>query len=317
MNGSAEGERRGRQRHQDVDLLALADRGSEPNRDAEGRRGGSISPFGHVVPPDIARCCHYILHHRRRRPSRYARDHHEIAAHRRHRLRSASGDAERGGAAAVSRRLLARPAGQPPHRQILVHPHQLSAALAARGAAGLAASLRLSGRRPRDDPPPGARSVRHPLRHLQHAAWRDGAVQRGHGGRLVRGGERLGGEGTARPRAAPARLDPGAGAQSGARRQGDRARRARSPLRAGAAAGDGRDAARAAALLADLCGRREASAGGRHPCRQQLSPCADCRRAGRPIGSRTTSPSRPRSNRSWSASWPKACSRNIPRSSWC
>ena len=37
------------------------------------------------------------------------------------------------------------------------------------------------------------------LRHLQHAARRDRAVQRGHGGGVVRGGERLGGAGAARP----------------------------------------------------------------------------------------------------------------------
>ena len=70
---------------------------------------------------------------------------------------------------------------------------------------------------------PGARSVRHALRHLQRAARRDRAVQRGHGGGVVLGGQRLGRQGIARPRAAAARLDPGAGAQSGARGRGDRA----------------------------------------------------------------------------------------------
>ena len=135
--------------------------------------------------------------------------------------------------------------------------------------------VRAARRRPRHDPPPGARSVRHPLRHLQRAARRDRAVQRGHGGGAVLGGERLDREGTARPRAAAARLDPGAGAQPGARGRGDRAGRAGSALRAGAAVRHGRDAARRPHLLADLRGGREARARHRHPRRQHLSARAD------------------------------------------
>ena len=199
----------------------------------------------------------------------------ESSVRRRHRLRSSSGDAGRAGAAAVSRRVLARPARQPPHRQIFLHPHELSAACAAQRTSGLAAGVGTSGRRPRHDPPPRARSLRQPLRHLQRAARRARAVQRGHGGGAVRGGQRLDRKGAARPRAPPARIDPRARAQPGAGGQRDRARRARPPLRAGAAAGDGRDAAGAQALLADLRRGRAARACGGHPCRQHLSPRAD------------------------------------------
>ena len=97
-------------------------------------------------------------------------------------------------------------------------------------------------------------------------------------------------EGIARPRAAAARLDPGAAAQSRARGAEIERRRARPALRAGAAAGDGRHAARRGAYLADLCGGREARA--RRSACTPAAPIASRRRrrAGRRIGSRTTWP---------------------------
>ena len=78
----------------------------------------------------------------------------------------------------------------------------------------------------------------------------------------------------------------------------DRARGARPALRAGAAAGHGRGAARPPLQLADLRGRREARAG-----RSASTPAAPIgmRRptpAGPPTGSRTTSPSPAPSRRS-------------------
>ena len=101
-----------------------------------------------------------------------------------------------------------------------------------------------AGQRSRPPARAGARRLRLALRHLQHAARRDLAVQRGHGGGADLGGERLHRQGMARPRAAAARVDPVAAAQSRSRGEGDRAARARQALRAGADAGDGRDAAR-------------------------------------------------------------------------
>ena len=74
--------------------------------------------------------------------------------------------------------------------------------------------------------------------------------------RLLPRGQRLDGQGMARPRSAAARLDRGADAEHRIGGRRDRALRRGPPLRAGAGAGDGRDAARPAALLADLCGRR-------------------------------------------------------------
>ena len=103
--------------------------------------------------------------------------------------------------------------------------HELSAELAAQRAAGLAAGDRaLPARRSRRDPR-ARRSIRSARAcHLQRAARRGRAVQRGHGGGAVLGRQRLDREGTARPRAAVARVDPAAGAQSGAGGEGDRAR---------------------------------------------------------------------------------------------
>ena len=98
--------------------------------------------------------------------------------------------------------------------RLALHPDQLSAEFAAVRAARTGASTGHAGRRSRPAPAQRARSLRHALRDLQPAAWRDRAVQRGHGGRPLRRGERLGREGAARPRAAAARLDPGAAAQS-------------------------------------------------------------------------------------------------------
>ncbi len=141
--------------------------------------------------------------------------------------------------------------------------------------------------RPKDGPPgqrsrslarADARRLRLKHRDLQHAAWRDLAVQRRHGVGADLGGQRLHRQGMARPRAAAARVDPLAAAQSGARREGDRAARARQALRAGADAGHGRDAARAARLLADLRGVRAARPHGRRARRQHLPHLADRRR---------------------------------------
>ena len=131
-------------------------------------------------------------------------------------------------------------------------------------------------RRPRHDPPPGARPVRHALRHLQRAARRGRAVQRGHGDGAVLGGQRLGREGTARPRAAAARLDPGAGAQSGARGR----------ARSSGVAPDRRFVQVLLLAMGEmLLGRRtywpiyaaaeKHGLADRHPRRQHLSPRAD------------------------------------------
>ena len=70
--------------------------------------------------------------------------------------------------------------------------------------------------RPRADPQPRARPLRPALCHLQPAARRRGAVQRRHGGGPVLGRQRLGGQGAAGRRAAPARLHPAARARRGA-----------------------------------------------------------------------------------------------------
>ncbi len=138
--------------------------------------------------------------------------------------------------------------------------------------------------RPKDGPPgsdlelaarAGARRLRLAHRDLQHAARRDLAVQRGHGGGADLGGQRLHRQGMARPRAAAARLDPVAAAQSRSRGEGDRAARARQALRAGADAGHGRDAARAAHLLADLRSLRAARPHRRRARRQHLPHVAD------------------------------------------
>ena len=119
-------------------------------------------------------------------------------------------------------------------------------------------------------------------------------------------------QGAARPRAAPARLDPGAAAQPGARGRRDRARRGRPALRPGAGVRDGRASCSAAASSGRSTRRPRGSA-----CRSASMPAAPItmrrrRPAGPPIGWRTTSPSRPRSRRSCSASWPRACSRSFP-----
>ena len=128
------------------------------------------------------------------------------------------------GAAAVSRRLLARADRQPAHRPacrsssraIRRTRRSARARTGGRQRACRAAISTCCAAQALD--PFGTR-----LRDLQHAAWRVRAHQRGHGRGPVRGRQRLGGEGTARPRAAPARIDPGAGAKPGARGRGDRA----------------------------------------------------------------------------------------------
>ena len=89
---------------------------------------------------------------------------------------------------------------------------------------GLAAGLRAARRRPRPHQARAARPVRAALCHLQRPARGHRPLQRGHVGRAVLGRQRLDGARAARPRAAPARRDPGAAAEPGAGRQGDRAR---------------------------------------------------------------------------------------------
>src|ERR1051326_2870129 len=54
-------------------------------------------------------------------------DRDETAVHRSDRLRLASGDADGAGAHALSRRILARATHEPPHRQVQLRSHQLSA----------------------------------------------------------------------------------------------------------------------------------------------------------------------------------------------
>ncbi len=114
-----------------------------------------------------------------------------------------------------------------------------------------------------------------------------------------------------------ARVHRGAAAGCRARRGGDRALRRGPPLRAGAAAGHGRDAARPARALADLSHRRAPRPAGRHPCRQHLPPRAHPVTAGPPTISRTRSCSRTPSRRNCSAWFPKACSRAFPISASC
>ena len=85
-------------------------------------------------------------------------------------------------------------------------------------------------------------------RHPQLPLWRAARAQRGHGGCLRPRAQRLDRKRMARPRRAPARLDRGAAAECRAGGRGDRAAARRPALRAGAGAGDGRDAARPPAL---------------------------------------------------------------------
>src|SRR5580700_4345176 len=79
----------------------------------------------------------------------------------------------------------------------------------------------------------------------------------------------------ARSRAAAARFDPGAAAGRRACRRRDRALRGRSALRAGAAVGDGRPAARPSQFLADLSRRGKTRPAHRHSRRFDLPPRAD------------------------------------------
>ena len=51
----AEGQRRGRQRHQDFDILSVSGGGNEPNKNREGRCPMSV--FEHPILP-YNRCCY-------------------------------------------------------------------------------------------------------------------------------------------------------------------------------------------------------------------------------------------------------------------
>jgi hypothetical protein len=49
--GGAKGQRLRRQRHDDVDLPAVAQGGAEPKRDSEGKRSDQTRPFEHCMLP--------------------------------------------------------------------------------------------------------------------------------------------------------------------------------------------------------------------------------------------------------------------------
>src|ERR1700722_8674 len=87
----------------------------------------------------------------------------------------------------------------------------------------------------------------------------------------------------ARSRCAAARLDRGADAEYRIRRRRDRALRCRQALRAGAGIGDGRGAARPAAILAGLCRRGAAWPAARHPRWIELSPPGNVARLAFPL----------------------------------
>src|SRR5216684_3534642 len=78
-------------------------------------------------------------------------------------LRAAISSVGGGARGACGSHIKGAPAGlySPPHRPLSLRAHELSAGLAALGAARLAAAVGGAWRRPRHDPPPGARSVRH------------------------------------------------------------------------------------------------------------------------------------------------------------
>ena len=156
-----------------------------------------------------------------------------------------------------------------------------------------------AGRRSRCLAPRCARCVRHALCHRQCAARRGGALQRRHGGGVVQGGEQLDRARMARSRTAAARVDPGAAARRRACRRRDRALRARSALRPGAAVGDGRPAARPSQLIGRSIAPRKSTA-----CRSAFTPArlSAMRRpvpAGRPIISRTACSRPPPSRTRW------------------
>ncbi len=223
-----------------------------------------------------------------------ARRDREHPAARRDRLRHPSGAARHAGPVAVFRRILARARADARAGAGQLRPRRLPAQCAA-----------INGRpdwRRRQGPPgsdldaaarPGARCVRHALRHLQRAARRAGGVQRGPVGGVLPRHQRL-----ARRRMAAMRdprlrasivvpvHSPELAAQEIERCAEDHA------LRAGAAAGDERAAARAAAELADLSRRRAAGPADRHPRRIELSPSADLDRLAVLSTWRTTSRSR-------------------------
>ena len=177
----------------------------------------------------------------------------------------------------------------------------LSAEIAADLAAGVARQERPAGRRRQDRRRSGVRplEVRHrdPELPLRRAA----SVQRGHGGGVLPGAQRLHRQGMARPRSAAAGVDRHSDAEHRIRGRRDRALRQGQALRAGAGAGDAGGAARPAALLADLRGLRTPRPAARHPRRLGLPQSGDRRSAGRPGTSRTTRRRRRASSRRWRA----------------
>ncbi len=185
------------------------------------------------------------------------------------RLRRASVGAGHAGAAALSRRPLAHHGGRARHR--FARQHQLSAQCAALGAPR-PARCQGARRHGRGEPRrPGARPLGRrrgdPQLSLRHPA----RLRRIHGGGVRGGAQRVDRARMARPRSAPARLDRGGAAERRARGRRDRAARRRQALRADPGARHGRDAARTAAVLADLRGGRAARPADRHPCGQRLS----------------------------------------------
>ncbi len=189
---------------------------------------------------------------------------------RRHRLRRASDGAEREGAVALSRRLLARQRAGARYR--LAGDRHLSAQRAAHLAAGMAGQERARRHRGGAARRPGLRPLASLDRDLQLSLRGGPALRRGHGERVCARAQRLGCQGMARPRSAAARLDRDPDAEHRILRGRDRALRQGQALRAGSRACHAGGAARAPAVLADLCGGRAPRPAARHPRRLDLSP---------------------------------------------
>ena len=191
---------------------------------------------------------------------------------------------QHGGAAAVSRRLLARPVRQPPHRPHAVHAHELSAELAALSAGpDWRADVGAAGQRSRRccarrRSTPSARASRSATCCTARSRCSTRTWRR----RSARAVNDWIAKELARPRAAAARLDPGADAEPASSRS----------TRSSALAADRRFVQVLLLvmgdmplgqphLLADLRGGREARPSDRRACRQHLPHRADRRRAGR------------------------------------
>ncbi len=136
---------------------------------------------------------------------------HDVTDRGRRGLRSASSRSSFDQPAALSQRLLARSGHDTGNGRSGVAI--LSREFADHRAAGLAAFAGQAGVQPRRHEDAGARSVRHPLRHLQSAVRRADGVLRGYGGRILPRAERLAGQGMARQGYAAARLDRDPGAE--------------------------------------------------------------------------------------------------------